>query len=111
MRQDEDEGSLFQMKFHFPGKDSIQAIVTDIEESLSGRKLGKMVSLNLNDDEVHVAIKKLGTSTIRFKSGNNGEAVTLDLIDQKIALAHRKFKDEVVEKIVKVIESCGGQQV
>ena len=99
------------MKFQFQGKDNSQTIVSEIEGALSGRKLGKMVSLNLADDEVHVAIKKLGTSTIRFKSANNGEAVTLDLIDQKIAFAHRKFKDEVVEKIVKVIESCGGQQV
>ena len=93
------------MKFKFPGKDA-DKIISMMEENLSGRKLGEMVSLSQKDEGIVVTISKLGTSTLEFTKNEEGG---FELASEKIAFAHRIFKDEVTEKICQIIEKCGGE--
>lgn len=75
-----------------------------IKEELGGRKLGEMLSFNLDGDTLDVLIKKMGTSTLTFSiSGKEW-----DLTGEKIAFAHKAFRGEVMDKIRKVIEKVGG---
>ena len=93
------------MKFKFPGKDA-DKIISMMTENLSGRKLGEMVSLEQKDEGIVVTISKLGTSTLEFAKTEEGG---FELANEKIAFAHRIFKDEVTEKICQIIETCGGE--
>lgn len=96
------------MKVEFIEKDRTK-ILTSIKEAMSGRKLGDMVNFNLKPGLLEVIISKLGTSTLTFKENETSTGFTYQLSNEKIALAHRAFKDEVTQKIVKVIEQAGGK--
>lgn len=95
------------MNIFFPKTDT-QAIVTSIHEAMGDRQLAKIVSIDLEDDDLVVTISKVGTSTLTFgkKSATGGTQFVLK--KEKIALAHRAFKDEVKQKIFQVIEQAGG---
>jgi hypothetical protein len=93
------------MKFKFPEKDT-EKVIELMKENLSGRKLGEMVSLDKKDDGIVVTISKLGTSTLEFTKDDEGGFA---LASEKIAFAHRMFKDEVTQKICQIIEKCGGE--
>ena len=97
------------MKYFFPSRPSLDEIIADVESKLAGRKLGKMVSLHSTGDGLEVKISKLGTSTLTFASIQSDSGLTLELGQQKIAFSHKGFKQEVLEKINAIIESCGGQ--
>ncbi len=93
------------MKFKFPEKNT-KEVIEIMEENLSGRKLGEMVSIQEKDEGIVVTISKLGTSTLEFAKDDEGGFA---LSSEKIAFAHRMFKDEVTDKICQMIEKCGGQ--
>ena len=95
------------MEFSFPDSDT--KVVTDkIMEKLGGRELGKMVSFNPTSDGIEVVISKLGTSKLTFsKTENNGHSI-FKLQKEKIAFSHRAFKNEVQEKMRKIIVQAGG---
>ena len=95
------------MEFSFPDTDT--KIVTDkIMAKLGGRELGKMVTFNPTATGIEVTISKFGTSRLEFsKTENNGHAI-FKLTEEKIAFAHRAFKDEVQDKMRKIILQAGG---
>lgn len=96
------------MRFTF--KETDPAIVRDkIVNALGGRELGKMVSFDLTDKQLEVTISKFGTSKLVFDQIPNGEKLEFKLMSEKIAFAHRAFKDEVKNKICNVIEQVGGK--
>ncbi|MEZ4741702.1 MAG: hypothetical protein R3B45_04525 [Bdellovibrionota bacterium] len=95
------------MKFYFPESDT-EKIVKSLKKALSGRKLGKMVDFNNEATKIRVTISKLGTSNIDFKQTPAKDGVEWTLTSEKIAFSHKAFKDEVIEKINKIIESVGG---
>lgn len=88
---------------------SPEEILAAIKEKLGGRKLGKMVSFELVGTDLEVTIKKMGTSHLGFKNYGNGSGVEWRLEKEKIALSHRAFKNEVLEKLTHVIEQTGGE--
>lgn len=96
------------MKVTFDEKDR-NKILTAIREAMGGRKLGDMVNFNLKPGTLEVVISKLGTSTLTFAESETGAGYIYQLSTEKIALAHRAFKDEVTQKILKVIEQAGGK--
>jgi hypothetical protein len=95
------------MKFFFPSKDTAK-IIDDLQESLSGRKLGKMVSIDLSGELIHVTISKLGTSVIQFASKQKDSGQEWSVSSEKIAFSHKAFKEEVMEKLYKIVEGVGG---
>lgn len=87
------------MKFFFENPDMTQVMKSFLKSSLSGRKLGQMVSIQPDGELIKVTISKLGTSTIHFarKARDGGQEWCLD--SEKIALSHRAFKSDVMEKL------------
>ncbi|MBP6217662.1 MAG: hypothetical protein KA436_03630 [Oligoflexales bacterium] len=96
------------MKIQFQEKDP-EKVVHKIQESLGGRQLGSLLNFNLKDKNVTVKIQKFGTSTLEF-SHNPAVKESLEwvLSSEKIAFAHKAFKEEVLSKLKKVIEDLGG---
>jgi hypothetical protein len=84
-------------------------ILDQITEALGGRELGKMCSFELVGEDLKVIISKLGTSELLFKGTKLAAGWDFVLSKEKIAFAHKPFKDDVVEKIKKVVQSCGGK--
>lgn len=91
-----------KLKFDSTNLDDIIAAVQNI---LSGRELGKIVSLEKDAKKLLVKISKLGTSTLVFEADSTG---VFCLASEKIALTHRAFKDEVKKKFVQVVKQAGG---
>lgn len=97
-----------RMKVRFSEKDRDKVLAL-IHEALGGRSLGNLVSFQMGKGFLDVVISKLGTSTLRFKESETPDALEYVLESEKIAFAHRAFKDEVKEKLVHVIKKAGGQ--
>ena len=98
------------MKICFENKDPETAL-EDLQAALLGRKLGDMISFDLDHSQLRVTIKKMGKSTLEFSGQSNGGGTDWELTSEKIALAHRAFKDEMLEKLGKIIDSVGGQLI
>ncbi len=96
-----------KMEVTFPEK-NLGTIVEKIKTALGGRELGKMVSFDQNGQEMVVTISKFGTSTLTFNCASTADGCKLTLGKEKIALAHKPLKNEVTEKIIKVIQQAGG---
>lgn len=96
------------MRAKFPQKDP-KEVLSAMQKVLSGRELGNLVSLSLSGQELVVTISKLGTSTITFGSAALGGGLEFTLKNEKIAFAHRPFKDEVMKKFEHLIEQAGGK--
>ena len=88
-----------------------QASIKAIEEQLSGRNLGTMVSFELEEESLAVIISKLGTSRLLFSVMFNDGNTIFELEKEKIAFAHRAMKHNVITKLSKVIKKCGGELI
>lgn len=73
------------------------------------RKLADMVNFALKTGQLEVTISKLGTSVLQFSEKDTDKGLEYTLANEKIALTHRAFKDEVTQKIARVIEKAGGK--
>lgn len=96
------------MKVMFAEKDRGK-ILAAIHDAMGGRKLAEMVHFNLGKGKLEVVISKLGTSTLQFKEHEVASGIEYSLESEKIAFAHKAFKDEVKSKILSVIEKAGGK--
>ncbi len=83
-------------------------VLENIKNALGQRKLADLLDFSVSPGSLIVKITKLGTSELSFteKPGTNGLEYTLT--GEKIAFAHRAFKGEVTEKIIKIVEKAGG---
>ena len=100
------------MNIIFESETSPKNVIDNIQEKLSGRNLGKIVSLDLApNSSLTVTIKKAGKSTLEFDIDGAKSGVVWSLRKEKIALAHRAFKSEVLEKIRGIVEQAGGELV
>ena len=86
-------------------------IVSNLQTALGGRRLAKMVSFKLEGDKLQVHITKMGTSRIEFTMKPEGESFVWVLSKEKVALAHKAFKAEVLEKLISVVTKAGGEVV
>ena len=84
-------------------------IASAIKKTMEGRSLGDIVSVDAAENSLLVKISKLGTSTLEFERKDDGEFAIFTLTTEKIAFAHKAFKNEVTEKLVHVIEKSGGK--
>lgn len=100
------------MKIRFKEK-APQAALADIKKALEGRKLGELVAFNLEKDDLTVTIQKMGKSVLEFTKNpaSKGGDLEWDLTSEKIALTHKAFKGEVIDKITKIIQGVGGQVI
>lgn len=96
------------MKVTFTEKNR-DKILANIKDAMAGRKLAEMVHIALTKGKLEVTISKLGTSTLTFSEKEHEKSLEYHLTGEKIAFTHKAFKDEVTDKIVKVIEKAGGK--
>ena len=96
------------MKISFTEREP-QKNLDQISQLLEGRKLADLVSFQLRGKDLEVVIKKMGTSTLRFAHSESSTGMLWELRDEKIALTHRAFKDEMLEKIIKLVNQAGGE--
>ncbi len=83
-------------------------VVHKLQEQLEHRKLGDMVRFDLTGEDMRVTIQKMGTSTLDFRHKKIGTLHEWTLVQEKIALTHRGFKGEMLEKIVGLVAKVGG---
>lgn len=95
------------MKIQFPSQ-STSDIINSLKKELSGRSLGDLVSLDSSGHDLIMKISKLGTSSLIFSRSENPGAVVFTLTSEKIAFAHKAFKDDVKQKLQQVIIKVGG---
>ena len=95
------------MKIEFTLEDTDQ-VISAIQETLGDRKLAKIVSFSNENQNLMVKISKLGTSTLTFSCVSQ-DPLTFELSNEKVALSHRAFRDEVKEKLYQVVKSSGGK--
>lgn len=96
------------MKINFKEQDP-QKIVAELHSALGGRKLASILDLSLVGKDIHVTIKKLGTSTLEFTHNPSVKSgLEWELSAEKIALTHKAFKTEMIAKLTKIIENIGG---
>jgi hypothetical protein len=82
--------------------------VGKVTESLQGRELGKIVSLEATPQEVIVTFSKLGTSEIVYTcSAASAGGFHATLKGEKIAFTHRAFRSDMESKLAKVMEKLG----
>ena len=95
------------MKIRFPKKTN-NDIISAIQQTMSGRSIADLVSIGEDSGSLMVKISKLGTSTLLFERKDDGDFALFTLTTEKIAFAHKAFKDEVKQKLVHIIEKSGG---
>ncbi len=96
------------MKVQFPKEIKNSELVTKLQNSMTGRSLGDLVSISEHDAGIVIKISKLGTSTLLFVRNDEGKFAIFSLTSEKIAFAHKSFKNEVKLKLISVIEKSGG---
>lgn len=98
------------MKIQFP-KQSNAEVIASLQKILTGRSLGDLVSIEDLGNSMMMKISKLGTSSLTFSRSESDKDVTYILTEEKIAFAHRAFKDDVKEKLIHVVEKAGGKML
>ena len=98
------------MRVHFPETDR-NKVLANIKTALGDRKLAEMVNFAMAPGKLEVTISKLGTSVLSFAEKSVEKGLEYTLASEKIAFAHKAFKDEVTQKIIRVIEKAGGKVV
>jgi hypothetical protein len=96
------------MKVQFT-KQSNELIISALKKTMDGRAISDLVSIGEDKGGLLVKISKLGTSTLQFDRSDNDEFAVFTLSEEKIAFAHRAFKDDVKSKLVHIIEKSGGK--
>lgn len=83
-------------------------IIDAIRKTMEGRALGDIVSIDEEGGQLVVKISKLGTSTLSFNRLEKDGHAVFTLASEKIAFAHKAFKDDVKTKFLHVVEKSGG---
>ena len=99
------------MKFSFSKKQTNKSIIESIQTAMGGRSLKDLVQFEETGKDIVVKISKLGTSTLTFHRTEKGDNAVIELASEKIAFAHKAFKDDVKDKLVGVIEKAGGKLI
>lgn len=98
------------MEIYFRDKGPAE-VVSAITNSLGGRNLGQIMQIRLAGEDIHVTIKKVGTSNLEFSHSQDGGGHRWELSKEKLALSHRPFKGEIIAKLTRLITQLGGEVV
>lgn len=96
------------MEIQFKDKDT-KAVIEGIKNKLDGRKLGDLLEIEADGEDIRVTIRKMGTSTLEFSHQKTKEGHSWELSKEKIALTHKAFRGEIIEKLTHIVDSLGGK--
>lgn len=95
------------MEIYFKDKNT-EEVIHGIQEKIGGRKLGDLLHLESEGSDIKVTIKKMGTSILEFSHHHKDGGHSWVLSKEKLAMTHRAFKGEIMDKLKDVVESLGG---
>lgn len=98
------------MEIYFKDKNT-QEVIEGIKSKLGGRKLGDLLEIEAEGQDIRVTIRKMGTSVLEFSHHEEKDGHTWELSKEKLALTHRAFKGEIIEKLTSIIGSMGGKVI
>ena len=98
------------MEIYFKDKNA-KEVIEGIKDKLGGRKLGDLLEIEADGDDIRVTIRKMGTSTLEFSHQEKKDGHTWAPSKEKLALTHRAFKGEILEKLTNIIDSMGGKVI
>jgi hypothetical protein len=98
------------MEFFFPLKDK-NKIKDVLLNELGDRPLRKLITFTMTDNILYLYLSKMGTSRITFSLTEEEQGWRAKLVEMKIAVAHRPFKEIVIRKILAIVMRAGGQVV
>lgn len=96
------------MEIYFKDKNA-QEVIDGIKTQLGGRKLGELLQIEADGEDIRVTIKKMGTSVLEFSHSEKNSGHHWALSKEKLAMTHRAFKGEILEKLTHIIDSMGGK--
>ena len=83
--------------------------VKKFTENIKSRAIGEFLNIEHSGNDLVITINKLGTSVLRYKIEGNGAGCKIVPVEEKIAWAHKAFKSEMEDKLIKTIEKLGGK--
>lgn len=95
----------------FSAAASVSDFVQKVTESLSGRELGKIVTLNTAPSEVSIIFSKLGKSEVVYNLTSSDNGFKCEFKSEKIALTHRPLRNDIESKLARVLEENGASVV
>lgn len=77
--------------------------------AIKDRNIGKIASstYNANEKKFILTFNKLGQSTITYNVMPKDSSLLLTKNDEKIAFAHRPFRQEISEKLTGILKKLG----
>lgn len=96
------------MKIYFKEK-SPRKVMVAIQNTIKGRKIGEMLSFDLNGERMAIQVSQMGTSTLEFTYQPKDEGLLFELSTEKIAFAHKPFMGEMRQKLNNIITTSGGE--
>lgn len=88
---------------------SPDVFLVKVREALTGRALGQIASLSREGQELVVKFSRLGTSEVRYRIDTVGAGFRATKSSEKIALAHRAFRDDIESRLQKTLEKLGAR--
>ncbi len=102
---------LRRMKSFEIDGESPAVFVARVTDALRGRALGSIASFTVDGDDVVLTFDRLGKSEVRFATSAMGRGFRATRASEKIALAHRPFREEMEKKLGKVVAAAGARVV
>lgn len=88
---------------------SADDFIKKVTDSLSGRELGKIASINLSGQNVIITFNKLGKSEVTFSLDKTESGFKCAHKSEKIAFTHKALRGSIEEKFAKVLELNGAK--
>ncbi len=86
---------------------SPEDFVKRVAEALSGRELGKIASLALEDGELVISFSRMGTTELHYRVTEEGDGFRAELASENVAPFHAPFRDTFEEKLAEVLRQVG----
>ncbi|MFK7872646.1 MAG: hypothetical protein AB8C84_05670 [Oligoflexales bacterium] len=96
------------MNITFPIQEP-ESILKTLRATLDGDSFTKALSIQRQNNEMIVQIKKMGSSTFTFQEEISHDTIIWRLKKEKIALAHRPLKEKMIQQLSTIIKKMGGQ--
>jgi hypothetical protein len=97
------------MKIIFKDKSPDEILVLLQQKVATIDNLANMVAFELQNQDLRVLIKKMGTSTLEFSHSAKGKQVCWELTKESLAFAHKPLRNEFIKQIQRMVEKLGGE--
>lgn len=94
------------MKISFQNRD-LKSVIERIKENIPPDFV-KSLEITSDPDFVYITLKKMGTSTFRYRWKNENSHLSWELDQEKLAFTHRQYYDKILGKIRSIIKRVDG---